>query len=41
MHDLKVAVDRIEEGKHFLPEGHPERIAAAVEDLSRPRTETG
>lgn len=32
-HDLKAPVDRIEGGKHFVPEDHPERIAAAIEDL--------
>lgn len=32
-YDLKASLDRIEGGLHFTPEDHPERIAAAVNDL--------
>ncbi|GHA79301.1 alpha/beta fold hydrolase [Cognatilysobacter bugurensis] len=31
--DLGVAFERIEGGKHFTPEDHPERIAAALDSL--------
>jgi pimeloyl-ACP methyl ester carboxylesterase len=31
--DLGTTLERIEGGKHFTPEDHPERIAAAVNDL--------
>lgn len=33
--DLGTTLERIEGGKHFTPEDHPERIAAAVNDLLR------
>lgn len=31
--DLKAPLDRIENGKHFIPEDHPEEVALAVENL--------
>jgi pimeloyl-ACP methyl ester carboxylesterase len=34
-YELGAPLDRIEGGKHFVPEDHPERIAAAVNDLLR------
>ena len=39
-YELGAPLDRIEEGKHFVPEDHPERVAAAVNDLLR-HTATG
>ena len=32
-HDLGAPVGRIEDGKHFVPEDHPEQVAAAVNEL--------
>lgn len=32
-HDLNATMDRIEGGKHFVPEDHPDRVAAAVNAL--------
>lgn len=32
-YELGAPLDRIEGGKHFVPEDHPERVAAAVNDL--------
>lgn len=32
-YDLRAPLDRIEGGKHFVPEDHPERVAQAVNDL--------
>jgi pimeloyl-ACP methyl ester carboxylesterase len=32
-YELGAPLDRIEEGKHFVPEDHPERVAVAVNDL--------
>ncbi|HSH82025.1 MAG TPA: alpha/beta fold hydrolase [Herpetosiphonaceae bacterium] len=32
-HDLRARLDRIEGGKHFVPEDHPGRVATAVNDL--------
>lgn len=32
-HDLRARLDRIEGGKHFVPEDHPGRVAAAVNSL--------
>ncbi len=32
-HDLGVQLDRIEGGKHFVPEDYPDRVAAAVNGL--------
>ena len=32
-HDLGVGIERIEGGKHFVPEDHPVEIAAAVNGL--------
>lgn len=32
-YELGAPLDRIESGKHFVPEDHPERVAAAVNDL--------
>ena len=32
-HDLRAPLDRIENGKHFVPEDHPESVAAAVNRL--------
>ena len=32
-YDLDAPLDRIEHGKHFVPEDHPERVAAAINDL--------
>lgn len=29
-HDLAASLDRIEGGKHFVPEDHPDRVAAAI-----------
>lgn len=34
--DLGTAVDRIPGGKHFVPEDHPERVAAAVRSVLAP-----
>jgi pimeloyl-ACP methyl ester carboxylesterase len=39
-YELGASIDRIEEGRHFVPEDHPERVAAAVNDLLE-RTTTG
>jgi pimeloyl-ACP methyl ester carboxylesterase len=33
--DLNAPLDRIDGGKHFTPEDHPDRIAAALNDLVR------
>ena len=33
--DLGTTLERIEGGKHFTPEDHPERVAAALDDLLR------
>lgn len=32
-HDLNAPLDRIEGGKHFVPEDHPARVAAAIRDV--------
>ena len=32
-HELGAPIERIEDGKHFVPEDHPERVAAAVNEL--------
>lgn len=32
-HDLNARLERIEGGKHFVPEDHPERVAKVVNDL--------
>ncbi|MGD9889836.1 MAG: alpha/beta fold hydrolase [Dehalococcoidia bacterium] len=32
-HDLAAPLERIEGGKHFVPEDHPERVAAAINEL--------
>ncbi len=32
-YELGAPLDRIEEGKHFVPEDHPEEVAAAVNGL--------
>jgi pimeloyl-ACP methyl ester carboxylesterase len=32
-YDLGATLDRIEGGKHFVPEEHPERVAVAVNGL--------
>lgn len=32
-YELRASLDRIEHGRHFVPEDHPERVAAAVNDL--------
>ena len=32
-YELEAPLDRIEGGKHFVPEDHPERVAAAVNEL--------
>jgi pimeloyl-ACP methyl ester carboxylesterase len=32
-HELKAPIDRVEGGKHFVPEDHPERVAATVNGL--------
>ena len=32
-YELKAPIERIEGGKHFVPEDHPERVAAAVNEL--------
>jgi pimeloyl-ACP methyl ester carboxylesterase len=34
-HDLNARLERIEGGKHYVPEDHPERVAKAVNDLLR------
>lgn len=34
-HDLNARLDRIEGGRHFIPEDHPERVAKLVNDLLR------
>lgn len=34
-YELGAPLDRIEAGRHFVPEDHPERVAAAVNDLLR------
>lgn len=39
-YELKAPLDRIEGGKHFVPEDHPDRVAAAVNDLLRHTTGT-
>ncbi len=31
--DLGTTVQRLEGGKHFTPEDHPEELAAAISDL--------
>ena len=33
VYELKAPIERIEGGKHFVPEDHPERVAAAVHEL--------
>lgn len=40
-HDLGAPLDRIEGGKHFTPEDHPDRIAAALNALVRETSGTG
>ncbi|MDP8926280.1 MAG: hypothetical protein M3M97_05080 [Actinomycetota bacterium] len=32
-YELGTTLDRVEGGKHFVPEAHPERIVAAVDGL--------
>lgn len=32
-HDLRARLDRIDGGKHFVPEDHPDRVAAAINGL--------
>jgi pimeloyl-ACP methyl ester carboxylesterase len=32
-YELKAPIERIEDGKHFVPEDHPEQVAAAVNGL--------
>ena len=32
-YELKAPIERIEDGKHFVPEDHPERVATAVNEL--------
>ncbi len=32
-HELGAPMERIEDGKHFVPEDHPEQVAAAVNEL--------
>ena len=32
-YELNAPLDRIEHGSHFVPEDHPERVAAAINDL--------
>ncbi len=32
-HDLKAPLDRIEDGKHFVPEDHPEEVAESIRKL--------
>jgi pimeloyl-ACP methyl ester carboxylesterase len=32
-YELGAPLDRVEEGKHFVPEDHPESVAAAVNAL--------
>jgi pimeloyl-ACP methyl ester carboxylesterase len=32
-YELGASIERIEGGKHFVPEDHPERVAAAVNAL--------
>lgn len=39
-YELGAPLDRIEGGKHYVPEDHPGRVAAAVNDLLRHTTET-
>jgi pimeloyl-ACP methyl ester carboxylesterase len=36
-HELGAPMERIEEGKHFVPEDHPEQVAAAVNELLEQR----
>lgn len=38
-HDLGARLDRIEGGRHFTPEDHPDRIAAALDALVRGASE--
>lgn len=37
-HDLDAHLERIEGGKHFVPEDHPDRVASAVNELLRVAT---
>jgi pimeloyl-ACP methyl ester carboxylesterase len=32
-YELGASIERIEDGKHFVPEDHPKRVAAAVNEL--------
>lgn len=32
-YDLKAPLDRVEGGKHFVPEDHPDRVAAAIAEV--------
>jgi pimeloyl-ACP methyl ester carboxylesterase len=32
-HDLRAPLDRIEDGKHFVPEDHPEKVAENINKL--------
>ncbi len=32
-YELGAPIERIEDGKHFVPEDHPEEVAAAVNEL--------
>jgi pimeloyl-ACP methyl ester carboxylesterase len=34
-HDLNARLERVEGGKHFVPEDHPERVAKAINELLR------
>ena len=38
-HDLRIELDVIEGGKHFTPEDHPERLAAAVNAVVKERAD--
>ncbi|MDP9311127.1 MAG: alpha/beta fold hydrolase [Chloroflexota bacterium] len=40
-YDLRAPLDRIEQGKHFVPEDYPERVATTINGLLRDLRDTG
>lgn len=40
-YELGASIERVEGGKHFVPEDHPEEVAAAVNELLKQRASAG
>ncbi len=41
VYDLRAPLDRIEQGKHFVPEDYPDRVATTINGLLRDLRDTG